>query len=80
MTTTLNLPRWARAAIYVLNVLGTPVVIYARAKDWIGDLELTLWGAEVAAGFTLAGLSLPAGDVELRGEIVQTEIDNEKED
>lgn len=56
---TVNLPKWVRALVYALNVLGTPVVVYARAKDWIGDLELALWGAEVAAGFTLAGLSVP---------------------
>ena len=61
---TVTLPKWARAVIYVLNVLGTPVVVYARAKDWIGDLELTLWGAAVAAGFTLAGLNLPATETD----------------
>lgn len=54
----INLPRWARVAVYVANILGTPLLAYARAKDWIGDLELGLWSAEVAAAFTLAGLNI----------------------
>lgn len=49
--------RW-RIVVYVVNAFGTPVVMYARAKGWIGDLELNLWGAEVAAAFTLAGLNV----------------------
>ena len=54
-----NIPSKWRVAIYVLNVVGTPVVMYARANGWIGDLELNLWAAEVAAAFALAGLNVP---------------------
>jgi hypothetical protein len=54
----LNLPpRW-RLVIYVVNIIGTPVVVYAKAKGWIGDLEVALWSAEVAAAFALAGLNV----------------------
>lgn len=53
-----NLPRVWRVAIYVVNILGTPVFMYARSKGWVGDLELNLWAAEVAAAFTLAGLNV----------------------
>lgn len=53
-----NPSRRLRVAVYVLNIVGTPIVMYARAKGWIGDLELNLWGAEVAAAFTLAGLNV----------------------
>ncbi|GAA4075809.1 hypothetical protein ACFFOS_27935 [Nocardioides kongjuensis] len=56
-----NVPRRVRIALYLLNVLGTPVVVYARAKGWIGDLELALWGAEVTAAMALAGLNVGAG-------------------
>lgn len=57
---TVTIPRAFRLALYLLNVLGTPVVVYARAKGWIGDLELALWGAEVAAVMALAGLNVSA--------------------
>lgn len=57
---TINLSRPWRLGIYALNVLGTPLAVYARAKGWIGDLEMTLWGAEVTAAFALAGLNVPA--------------------
>ncbi|MGZ4520694.1 MAG: hypothetical protein ACXVXW_09830 [Mycobacteriaceae bacterium] len=56
----LNPPRRVRAAIYVANLIGTPVIAYALAKGWIGSTEVTLWGAEVTAAFALAGLNLPA--------------------
>lgn len=53
-----NLPRRWRLALYVINAIGTPVVVYAKAKGWIGDLEVALWSAEVAAVFALAGLNV----------------------
>ncbi|GEB17064.1 hypothetical protein GUY44_24185 [Pimelobacter simplex] len=53
----INVPFRVRVALYLANVLGTPVVVYLRAKGIIGDLELTLWGAEVAAAFAVAGLN-----------------------
>lgn len=45
-----------RRIIYVITVIATPVVVYLRAKDYIGDLELALWGAEVSTVTTLAGV------------------------
>jgi hypothetical protein len=57
---TLNPPRKVRAAIYVANLIGTPVVAYLLAKGYIGNLELSLWGAEATAAFALAGLNTPA--------------------
>lgn len=57
---TVNLPRRYRLGLYVLNVLGTPVIAYALAKGWIGELELSLWAAEVTAAMTLAGLNVKA--------------------
>lgn len=53
----INIPFRYRVGIYLANVLGTPVVVYLRAKGIIGDLELTLWGAEIAAAFVVAGLN-----------------------
>jgi len=63
----INIPFRYRVAIYLANVLGTPVVVYLRAKGIIGDLELTLWGAEIAAAFVVAGLNAgtsPDGQLE----------------
>lgn len=58
---TVNLSRRQRVAIYLINIVGTPVVAYALAKGWIGELELTLWAAEVTAAMTLAGLNVASG-------------------
>ena len=55
--TTINPPRRIRAAIYIANTLGAPLITYAFAKGWIGELEVTLYGAEAAAAFLLAGLN-----------------------
>lgn len=49
-------PKTRRQVIYAFNALGSPVVAYALARGWISDLELGLWAAEMAAGFTLAGV------------------------
>lgn len=63
----INIPFRYRVGIYLANVLGTPVVVYLRAKGIIGDLELTLWGAEIAAAFVVAGLNASTGEsAELR--------------
>jgi hypothetical protein len=59
---TLDLPVWLRRTLYALTILGAPVAVYLRAKDIIGDLELTFWGAEVAAVNTLALLKTGAVD------------------
>jgi hypothetical protein len=49
-----------RMALYVLTLLGAPVVVYLRARGIIGDLELALWGAEVTAVSTLAAFNVPS--------------------
>lgn len=54
---TINPPRRVRALIYVANVLGAPFVAYAFAKGWVGELEVSLFSAEVSAAFLLAGLN-----------------------
>lgn len=59
---TLNPPRKVRAGIYLFTLVGSPFVLYARAKGWIGDLELTLWGAEIAATQTLSLVNTRASE------------------
>jgi hypothetical protein len=54
----INPPPWLRATLYIATAVGTPVVLYAQAKGWIGDLELTLWGAEVTVVSALAGFNV----------------------
>lgn len=45
-----------RFGVYAVTVLGTPLVAYANSKGWIGQDEVQLWAAEVAAAGTLAGV------------------------
>lgn len=53
-----NVPPRVRLVIYIVNVIGTPLVAYANVKGWLGDQEAALWSAEVAAAFALAGLNV----------------------
>lgn len=54
----LNVPPKVRAALYVLTALGTPLIAYLFAKGFIGELEVTLWAAEVTAVNALAALNV----------------------
>lgn len=54
----LNLPASVRATLYVLTAVGTPVLAYLFAKGYIGELEVTLWAAEVSVVNTLAALNV----------------------
>lgn len=57
-----NLPDRVRVALYVLTALGTPVVAYLFAKHYIGELEVTLWSAEVAVVTAMAALNVSVSD------------------
>lgn len=54
----LTLTATKRRVIYAATCIATPVVVYAKAKGWIGDLEMTLWAAEVTAVTGLAGIKV----------------------
>jgi hypothetical protein len=43
----LNLPPKVRAALYIFTAIGTPIVGYLLEKSYIGQLEVSLWYAEV---------------------------------
>jgi hypothetical protein len=58
----LNVPPRVRAAIYIFTALGTPIIVYLKAKGYIGDLELTLWSGEVTAAGSLAALHTSKND------------------
>lgn len=53
-----NLPYKVRAALYVLTALGAPIIAYLFAKGHIGEIEVTLWAAEVTVVNTLAALNV----------------------
>jgi hypothetical protein len=55
-------PPALRVVLYVLTLLGAPVVVYLRARGIIGDLELALWGAEVSAVSALAAFHVPPSE------------------
>lgn len=59
---TLNLPYKVRVALYIFTAISSPIVTYLLAKGIIGDLELTLWSAEVTAVAALAALNVTKGD------------------
>jgi hypothetical protein len=54
---TVNPPRRVRIALYLITVLGTPLIAYLNAKGILGSLEVTLWSAEVAVVTGLAALN-----------------------
>jgi hypothetical protein len=54
---TLNVPYKIRAGLYILTALGTPLIAYLAAKNYIGDLEVVLWSAEVTVVSAMAALN-----------------------
>lgn len=54
----LNLPIKVRAAIYILVVLGTSVVIPLHAGKVINDLALSVWTSVSGAASLLAALNI----------------------
>lgn len=63
-----TIPYKVRTAIYIATGLLTPVVIYLLAKDIIGTLEMTLWGAEVTFVLGLAGFNTAPNSIEIKNE------------
>lgn len=49
-----------RALLYVLTGVGTPLVAYLASKGVIGDLEVSLWSAEVTVVSAMAALNVTA--------------------
>lgn len=54
----LNPPAKVRALLYLATALGTPIIAYLFAKGHLGELEVTLWSAEVAIVNVMAGLNV----------------------
>lgn len=53
-----TIPHQLRVSLYILTALGTPVIGYLFARDILGDLEVALWGAEVAVVSSMAALNV----------------------
>lgn len=53
-----NLPPKIRKALYIIGVIGTPVIAYLRFKNYIGDGEVAFWGALMTATNGLAALNV----------------------
>lgn len=53
----LNPPYKVRAVLYVITAIGTPIVAYLLSKGIIGNLEMTLWSAEVTVVAALAAFN-----------------------
>lgn len=54
----LNIPYKVRAGIYIANGVAAPVMSYLLARHIVGTLEMTLYTAEAAFAFALAGLNV----------------------
>ncbi len=54
---TFNLPYKIRAVLYIVTAIGSPVVAYLLSRGIIGELELTLWSAEVTVVAALAAFN-----------------------
>jgi len=63
----LNPSKEFRAVLYVVTMVGGPVVAYLNAKGYIGSLEVALWSAETTivaglAAFNTGTIPPPAPD------------------
>jgi len=57
-----TLPYKVRLGLYIVNAIGSPVMAYLLAKNVIGNLEVSLWAAEMTAVFALAGMNVSPDD------------------
>ena len=55
----LNLPARLRFALYVIALVGTPIVAYLFIKGIIGEAETGLWAALVTVTNGLAAINTP---------------------
>lgn len=55
---TVNIPSQVRSALYIILLLGSPVVAYLQTSGHIGTNEVTLWLALSAAIALIARLNL----------------------
>jgi len=55
---TINIPRQVRAALYIILMIGSPIVAYLQIEGHIGVNEVALWLALSAAIALMAGLNL----------------------
>lgn len=55
---TLNIPRKVRAAIYIITVMGTAVIVPLEAGGVVPTLALTVWASVAGAASGLAALNL----------------------
>lgn len=58
----LNIPAPLRVALYVITLLGTPVVTILVQQQILADWVSILWSAEVAAISALAAFNVPSKD------------------
>lgn len=56
----INVPAKVRSWIYIVGIIGQPIMVYLVDKGLIGTTELALWAALTAAAFGLARLNIPA--------------------
>lgn len=62
---TITLPYKVRAAIYVLVVLGTAIVVPLNQADVLSDTVLAVWSSISGAASLLAALNVAPGEEEL---------------
>lgn len=54
----INLPYKVRAALYIITVIGTPIVAVLVSQQVVGDLWAQLWAAFVTGVGALAAINV----------------------
>lgn len=55
---TVNIPSQLRSALYIILMLGSPIVAYLQTSGYIGTNEVTLWLALSTVIAAIARLNL----------------------
>ena len=53
---TINIPSWLRFTLYATTAIGTPVMVYLKARGIVGELEMNLFYAESSVVATMAAI------------------------
>jgi len=54
----INFPPKVRISLYILVVIGGPIITYLLAKGFIGELEMGLWAGLTSAVSALAAFNI----------------------
>ena len=68
---TINVPEKLRGLLYIIVMVGGPIVAYAMDKEWIGAQELALWAGITSIVSLIARFNLAPSVADAANEVAK---------